>query len=308
MSKQKTKQRSVYAFKTTIDKFVSNGVQFGWGADSVNDLIELLQTITALPLEEKCLKDTNYAEWTMYLEKFEVDNIENPTYLKGYFYSTKDGLRTSLQNFDTGQIKTNPKEPGDNEIRTTCFAFRAKDGLFLLADYYDNVVTSSRISDYFNLFFKSLRNDLNVEQISFENLVSKEFLEKLNSFERINSLEITVDTTRRKDEIDDAISTINEELADLNQGKVTLVIQRADKYGLVKEGISTWVSDKLNKHTIIQGRIIGKPHPGNPRIASLKGVNEKYEQRFSVNMEGEVLLEPMFDFIISIINNRPKLV
>lgn len=308
--KPKLKQRHIYAFST--DVFLSNKdfsqINHGWNKETSKALILLLNKIKDLPFDEKLLKGPNDNPWTMYLESIVLEDSVSPTYLKGFFYSTKDGLRTKLLNSDTNEISDNPKKPGQNEMRTTCFALRFEDGLFLLGDYGDNVVTSTKISEYLANFLDKFKNDLNlsIQQIQLHNLISKEFLEKLNSFKKLNQLELTIDTTQING-TDDAISTLNNETQIINQGKLVLRLEKKDKTGLSFEGLRNWVSSIMQKHPVIQGKIKGRPTPGSPRELRLKGINEKYLRSFGVDSYGEVLMEPLYDSIVKILLARSKI-
>lgn len=298
-AKKKQKQRTVYAFKTTL--YLTNDdhttTEFGWDAAKVK---KLMQEIIALP--ELRRRSVEPGEWSMHLEKCEIDPLK-PNIMTGYFHSTKQGLRTKVQHLETGDVKDNPKPPGYNEIRTTCFAFRFTDGLFLLADYGDNVASTARISQYLTSFGKTLCPDMNLSGIQFDHLISKEFLEKLNSFQRINTLEIVIDA-KAEQGTDDAIATLNEELSDIQQGKIQLILQRGDNPSLSAKGIYDWFKNKMKKHVILQGKIKGKPSPGHPKELRLTGMEEKYPQKFPIDKEEEVLTEPLFEFIIKIAEER----
>jgi len=300
MSKSKKKQRTIYAFKTVL--FLSNddksSTEFGWDAEKIKNLMGML---IKLPELNRRSVDPN-SEWSMQLEKCEIDPLK-PNIIFGYFHSTKQGLRTKVQHIETGDTKDNPKLPGYNEIRTTCFTLRLTDGLFLLADYGDNVASTARIARYLTQFGKELCPEINLSGIQFDNLISKDFLDKLNSFQRINTLEILIDS-KSELKTDDAIGTLQEELSDVKQGKIQIILQRGDNPTLSSKGVYDWVKNKMKKHIILQGKIKGKPSPGNPKELRLTGMEEKYQNKFPTDRDEEVLTEPLFEFIIKLAEER----
>lgn len=306
-TKEKTKSRTIYSYETIIYEQKKDQVDMGWNTTSSESLIKLISGIMSLNKEQRMKKDPTYFEWTMHLEKFELDNKTNPKYITGYFHSTKEGIRTNLQNIETGEVKPNPKGPNENEIRTTCFAFRIKDGLFLLGSYSDNVATYKRIADYLTSFATTSFSHLNIIQVSFNTLISKEFLEKINAFERINFLELTVDTTVKTSGTKDAISILDEELEEVNQGKIEFIISRKDANGLDSTKLGRWIQRKINKHHIIKGTLRGKPAPGGRPELRLQGMDERVSARFPVDKENEVLNEHLFQYIINIIETRSTL-
>lgn len=306
--KSTTKNRNIYALSTDIfhsdDSFSTTS--HGWNKKLCDDLVVLIQKINSFPMQEKCLKDPLNNSWILYLNNVTLEDKIKPTYLKGYFHSTVDGLRTDVLNLETNKIKPNPKEKGDNEIQTTCFALRFSDGLFLLGDYGANLVKPSKISDYLTTFAKKLGTVNNMNQIALNYLVSKDFLEKLNSFKKLNTLELTIDTTQISGN-EDAISSLNEETQKTNQKNITLVLKQKDKLGLIPDGVYNWVSDTIKNHTVTQGKIKGSPNPGNPNEIKLGGINEKYPKSFELDDKGEVLTEDLFNSLIKILGDRAKL-
>jgi len=306
----KTKNRNIYALSTDIFHSTPDHSQtkYGWNASLCQDFITLFLEIVKMPMKDKLMKPVDNA-WTMYLESFTLDDALAPRYAKGYFLSTVDTLKTKLFNSETSEIKDNPKEKADNELQTTCFTFRFSDGLFLLADYGENVVKPNKLADYLNNFIEKstvpLKNRLT--QISFQYLIAKGFLDKLNTFNKLNSLELTIDTVGITG-TDDAIAILNKETQKINQKSITLVLKQHDKSGLSVAELKTWATNIFKNHHILEGRIRGRSTPGNPNNLRLSGINEKYQKSFSLNEQNrDVLIEPLFSYIISIIDVRSQI-
>lgn len=304
MSKTQTKSRTLYSYKSSMYlRDPKNDELFlKWSPDKLTTLFD---DILKLPFDKRTLSDTVNQEWTLTFEGYRYDNDISPRFILGTFSSTKNGLRTKLLNEQTKTIKPNPKAPGENEIRTTCFGMRISDGLFILATYSDNVANPLRITGYLADFAKLTKSP--IVSISFDHLISNEFIDSLNSFERINKFMVSIDTTELMDKTKDAFSVINEETAKMNHGKINLELIRKDIKGLSAKEILQFWKNNTKRHHILQGTVKGKPSPGHPKELRFLGINEKHNDRFPIDNEGEVLSEHLFRCIINIMDSRKTL-
>jgi hypothetical protein len=308
----KKKNRNIYVYsmnflKDTESSSTTNG---NWDEKNCTILKKVLQLIKDLPEKERIKKGPAEDPWTLYLNMFQENDSPIPSYLYGYFSSTENGLRTDLLNNITLEITENPKEEGQNELKSTCFSFRFKDGMFLLGEYEGNIATYKRISEYLNEFLQRFKDEGKIEtdivSINLYNILSKDFLEKINSFDRLNQLQLTIDTTQVSGN-DDAVADLSNETRTINAGKLTLILARRDSVGLIPAQVKDWVSNIMRRHPVIQGTIKGHPFPGNRNELRLQGINEKFKRTFETNPQGDVIIGQVYDSFAKINDDHSKL-
>jgi hypothetical protein len=313
----KDKSRTIYAHETLFYRYdadaETNEVEAGWKSKTSSKVIcDVFEHIMTLPEEKRTLRDVNL-DWIMYLNdvKFLKKNFDNPeACIKGYFYSTTDGLRTSLIDINTLAKEQNQKKPGQNELRKTHFYIRMSDGLFLLDSYSSNVATNSRIETYILHFAKDILTKNKIIRLSFEKLLSQGFIDKLNNFEVINLAQLRVKIgPELKYDKTDAMGHMQDDakVVRASQVDITLSYPRTRKEGMLPVPLANLLKKYMNRDGIIAGTIKGKPLPGNQPILKFKGAEEKYSKRFEVDAEGEVLTEVIFEHMLKLSIDREML-
>lgn len=313
----KDKSRTIYAHETKFyrydDAAENHEVEVGWrGKTSPSLLWKVFEHILALSEPDRTLKSPD-AEWLMYIDnaKFIKKGLDNPEdCIRGFFYSTSDGLRTALIDINTLTKAKNQKKPGQNELRKTHFYIRMSDGLFLLDSYGGNIVTNARIEAYISHFAGTVLKGSNIIRLSFETLLSQGFIDKLNNFEVITlaHLRVKVGSADTYDK-SDAMGHMQDEakVVRASQIEINIAHPRAKKEGLLPIPLAKLLQKFMNRDGILSGTIKGKPLPGYQSTLKLKGAEEKYPDRFEVDAEGEVLTEPLFEYMAKLSTGRKLL-
>jgi|GEM_PF-6756856 len=298
---------SLYATKLSIPGTDSNNVN--WSIEYGQIIYQLLKKIINLPVDKKIYTGDKNDNWTMALEKCELNRTNNPSYIRGYFSCTKDGFHTQLLDNKTFERTPNPKGLTQNEIMRTAFSFRLKDGLFTLGEYKDNIATAKRIATYLNSFIKkfveSEELQTDITRISFIHCISEGFLDKINSFDRLNSASITMEVPQLIEENEDSFSTLNHETSGANIGTVTIVLKRkrGDSAGLNISKIKQWITKLTDLYNPIKGELKGCPHVGNTNKLTINGVNKCFKYSLKLGTDGDVLLSELYDKIEQINEN-----
>ncbi|MEG6512437.1 hypothetical protein V6C32_10985 [Desulforamulus ruminis] len=303
------KNRTIYSYESKLMTYSKERktAELKW----YPDLIESFLTGLMLLEEENRIMDKR-DEWFFYLANVKVDKRKNdPTYedcILGWFESVKIGFRTNLKKRSTLAIRSNPKAPDESETRKTHFYFRLRDGLFLLDNYSNNVVTSKRLETYFTEKFELVFGNKNVRHITFSNLVNQGFLEELEKFNviRLAQIRLKIQSTEPYD-TGDAIGSLQEMCRPTNANYLELVVGRknARKNGLSPSYLKRYLQKLMGNHQeIVSGTIQGSRTDGGSPIVKLKGIEERFSNSFEVAADGEILSEPMFAYMIEIGNNH----
>lgn len=307
----KTQRRSIYAYETQLSA-VKDGkvVQLKWRPDI---LVETFSNIMSLDLKNRVLDKRG--EWFFYLANLKVDKREqDPSHkdcLYGWFESAKIGLRTDLLRRSTMSTRANPKEEDESEKRKTHFYLRLLDGFFLLDSYNNNIVTHRRIESYLENMAKSTLERLGVRHITFVNLVDEGFLEELGKFDVIRLAQVRL-KIQSKEQYDtsDAIGRLQELSRPTYANYMDIVIGRlyARKRGMIARHVDSFLRTIMrNREEVIGGTIQGTRSDGGPPELKLNGIEKKYKENFKTDEFGEVLSEPVFEYMINIGNTHPLL-
>lgn len=304
MSKSK---RTIYAYESRIFSANSAGdqAQIGWEPKMIE---EALSFIIGLPEKERVL--TKNDEWFFHLSNVNIDKRDkDPSFedcIYGWFECVRIGFITDLRQLSTMKTRLNPKRKDESEIRRTYFYFRLRDGLLLLDNYRDNVITPRRLEEYLLNIAETVINKYGVRHITFVPIVSTGFLEELGKFDLIRLARIRLKIKPNVEyNTEDGIGAIQKQSAATYANYLDLVLGRknARKHGLVIEAVKVFLRKILQQQDqVLLGTIEGDRSDGGPKVLKLSGVEEKHKQDFSVDEKGEVLTEQMFGYIIELGN------
>jgi len=284
-----------------------NKAHLKWNPTFIEAVLEHIMQLT-----EKDRVHQQPGEWFFYLGGYKIDKREkDPTHedcLYGWFESVRIGFTTNLRRLSTMDIRPNPKEKDESEIHKTFFYFRLKDGLLLLDTYFDNIVTHRRIESYLASKAEDVFQKFKIKYITFHNLISKGFLEKLRNFEVIRLAQIRLNVQSETPyDTQDAIGSLQEISRSTNANYLDITMGRshARKHGLLvrelKKALELIMRDRRQ---VISGTVEGTRNDGGPPTIKLKGIEEKFKKQFGVDGYGEVLSEPMFAYMIDIGNKH----
>ncbi len=301
----KTRNRSFNIYQTEIKtkKRQSGSLNnFGWTVERCNAIRKLLDLIFALDDSSKTLKGDKNDPWTMRIERLQVVNNENgiPIYLKGYFLCSSNGVHTPLLDNQTLEIKENPKGIHQNETLKTAFSLRFKDGMFIIGEYQGNVASKDHIikylNDFLDYFTSNNQLETDIKRIILHHTIKKGFLDKINGFSRLDTIEINIDCPQGPDK-ENAITTLGNELAGANIGIISLTLKKKSKDGIIISKAKEWLSTIEEKFTLQKGELLGDRGKGKQEPISLNGINERYKYELCTAQNGDVLVSELYDKI-----------
>lgn len=294
------KKRKIYAYSGTIMKYSETGetAEIIWDSSLLE---EVFKYIKGLPEKKKVMEKKE--EWFFYLADYQnkTDNVGN-SYIRGYFEWVRIGYLADLKRLSTLKTRPNPKNPDESEIHKTFFYIRLKDGVLLLENYKDNVITAKRMQDYFKEKAKPVYEKSRIHYINFLNRVSKGFLEKLTHFGviRLAKLRLSMESNEQYD-TSDAIGVLQETTRPAEPNYIDIIIgkKNARKNGLLPGPLKDILNKLMtNRERIKAGIIEGASTSGDPLSLSLNGIEERYIGTFNTNDKGEILETEMYDFLM----------
>lgn len=299
-------KRSVYAFESNVFSVnaAGNQAQLAWKPDFAEAAFAHIMT---LPEEGRVYVSTN--EWFFYLADLKIDKRENdPTHedcIYGWFEGVRIGFITDLKRLSTMTTRTNPKERDESEIRRTYFYLRLRDGLLLLDNFKENVVTYKRLEAYLSEKAPKIFSDYGIRYLAFVHKISTGFLEELEKFDIIRLAKIRLNLTPDSQyDTHDAIGSLQQLSIPTYANYIDLVLGRknARKRGLITSALRGLLQKVLDKQHVVSGTIEGARSDGGSPTLKLHGVEEVHRKNFPKDDKGEVLPEPMFEYMIELGN------
>ena len=298
--KAKTKNRNFYVYYTelVLENADKERRTTNWSDKRCKDVQMLISLIVELDIKKRTKRGDENNPWTMALENMQNDNIIS-NFLEGYFISTENGIHTYLLDRESLERLSNPKELTQNETMQTAFSLRFKDGMFILGEYQGNIASARRIAEYFNYFliyFKENRMLVtDIAEIRFHHKIDQGFIDKINGFERVNSVEIGLEMLIPNQPQQDAFSTLANEVSDANIGRIVLTLMKKDKNGICSAKIKDWLIKCCDNWSVNRGKLKGKACPGHQSEVSLTGINVKKKCALPVGTDGEVFLTALYE-------------
>lgn len=298
----KTRNRSFNIYQTEIrikNRQHNSLNNLGWTSNHCKDIQNLFNLIYNLDDPIKTRRGDENNPWTMRIERLQIVNNENnkPVYLQGYFLCSANGVHTPLLDNQTLELKENPKGMHQNETLKTAFSLRFNDGMFIISEYQGNVATKDRISKYLNYFItyfitnKKLKTD--IKKIILHHKIKKGFLDKINGFSRLDTIEINLDFPQGPNK-DNAMNTLGNELTGANIGTISLTLKRKSKEGIIISKAKEWLSTIEESFTLKKGELIGDRGKGKQEPISLNGINERYKYSLYTDEYGDVLVGELY--------------
>ena len=185
--------RSINLFRPSILQTLNSTTsEIAWNRQY---LLDMLSQISRLQLPDK-----KHAEddWGMFLDSYSTLVANGHSckfdFLQIVFCSTRVGFRSPLLDLATMQSRPNPKNPFESETFKTHVCIRMNDGLTMIEGYGLNVVTANRISSYFQKKAVAVYQQHHLTDVQFHPIVSKEFLDAIDNFNTISTIDIQVRT------------------------------------------------------------------------------------------------------------------
>ena len=134
-----------------------------------------------------------------------------------------------------------------------------------------------------------------IAEIRFHHKIDQGFIDKINGFERVNSVEIGLEMLIPNQPRQDAFSTLANEVSDANIGRIVLTLMKKDKNGICSAKIKDWLIKCCDNWSVNRGKLKGKACPGHQSEVSLTGINVKKKCALPVGTDGEVFLTALYE-------------
>ena len=292
--------RSINLFRPSILQTLNSTTsEIAWNRQY---LLDMLSQISRLQLPDK-----KHAEddWGMFLDSYSTLVANGHSckfdFLQIVFCSTRVGFRSPLLDLATMQSRPNPKNPFESETFKTHVCIRMNDGLTMIEGYGLNVVTANRISSYFQKKAVAVYQQHHLTDVQFHPIVSKEFLDAIDNFNTISTIDIQVRTASEANSLGstDAIDCLAAMSEPVAANKVRVVLQRegpgARVQGLAKEAIRPFVEKFMNRpNQLREATIKGQPKAGKSDTIRFSGIEERQYRKYDKNLLGEIQSDEIF--------------
>ena len=180
--------------------------------------------------------------------------------------------------------------------------------MFIIGEYQGNVASKDRIIKYLNHFLNSFTNndqlETDIKKIVLHHTIKKGFLDKINGFSRLDTIEINIDCPQGPDK-ENAMTTLGNELTGANIGIISLTLKKKNNDGIIISKAKEWLSTIEEKFTLKKGELIGDMGKGKQEPISLTGINERYKYQLLTDEDGDVLVGELYKVIDNLNDDIP---